>query len=463
MANSENPSVERDRQGAEGIMADPRVRYTAAVLLGQSPEGFNWPAWLAYGPPRCGHRGITIVPSGFFGQSYGTSGALPRLPLSTIAGIPFFFGEARVEEDKGELIISADILASAFFLLTRYEEWVRSGVRDQHGRFPGRESLPFRAGFLNRPVVDEYAVLLRKWASQVGIELRPPKRRFSVLLTHDVDSLGPERGPIQAVRSIAGCLLWRTTLRRALSQTAVACGLRRNAHDNLDDVIRLDQRVSGRFPVDHCRSLFFFMAGGDSPNDGDYRLRSARTLRLLREVKASGAWIGLHTSYLAGADAARMRSERRGLEEATGDIITKNRHHYLRWREPQDGAAIAVAGVRWDSTLGYADVAGFRLGVCHPIPLFDPVRRCLMGIEEHPLIVMDCTLDRPSYMNFGEEAAFECVRALAENTFRHQGEFVCLWHNTVLAANDRSYHRRLYPRVLDCLAELLQTAVNEAV
>jgi len=69
---------------------------------------------------------------------------------------------------------------------------------------------------------------------------------------------------------------------------------------------------------------------------------------------------------------------------------------------------------------------------------------------------MGCTLDRPDYMNLGEEAAFDHIRKLIDATYRHQGEFVCLWHNTVLASNDRSYHKRLYPRVLDYLGRLLE-------
>ncbi len=77
----------------------------------------------------------------------------------------------------------------------------------------------------------------------------------------------------------------------------------------------------------------------------------------------------------------------------------------------EDGWALAAAGIDWDSTLGYSDMAGFRLGVCHAIPLFDPVRLEPMGVEEHPLIVMDCTLNWPQYMGLDEEGAFEqCMR-----------------------------------------------------
>lgn len=434
--------------------------YALSILGG----GHADPALVFYGQPEQAPAmaRLVIVPCGFFGDDvYGKASSLPILPLADIEGIPLLFGtsqiERRTEGSDPRLVIHADIVASAYFLLTRYEEVVRRNVRDEHGRFPGRESLPFRAGFLHRPIVDEYAALLRRWASDVGIELARPNRRFSVLLTHDVDSLGPERGLFLAGRSLAASLLGRRASRQALSDAAINLGLRQSPHDNLADVIRLDRSLTDHFPADRCRALYFFMAGGDSPYDGAYSIRCTRTRARLIEVSASGAGLGLHASYAVGTDPTRIGHERHDLQEAAGLPIEKNRHHFLNWREPEHGTAMAASGICWDSTLGYADVAGFRLGVCHPVPLFDPVRQCPMGIEEHPLLVMDGTLDRLNAMGLDEEAAFECVRTLADATFRHQGEFVCLWHNTALASTDAGYHRRLYPRVLDYLTRLLKT------
>jgi len=440
---------------------DVRACYAVAVLLGAMDlEQFCWPSWLTYGGhPRNDDRSrVHIIASKFFADGYGTPSSLPVPPLAEIEGVPLPFGKPITERCGRTLVVHADIIASTYFLTTRYEEWMRGDVRDEHGRFPGKASLPCRAGFIDRPVVDEYASLLRKWAGLIGIEIPKPDRRFSVLLTHDVDFIGPPRGSVRAARCIVSGVLGRRPLRRAMRDATVAGRLRDHPCDNLDEVVRLDQWLTGCFPPDRCRSMYFFMAGGHTPYDGGYHLRSSRVLRRLQYVSQSGADIGLHASYEAGAEPIRVGIERRVLQEAAGLPIEKNRHHFLCWREPEHGVAIAEGGIRWDATLGYADIAGFRLGVCRPIPLFDPIRQRPLGIEEHPLIVMDCTLDRPSYMNLGEDAAFDHVRRLADATSQHQGEFVMLWHNTVLASSDASYHRRLYPRVLDYLGKLLSAA-----
>ncbi|MFC2042988.1 DUF7033 domain-containing protein [Chloroflexota bacterium] len=68
---------------------------------------------------------------------------------------------AEVRSD-GRLVINVDIIASAFFMLTRLEE-PASSIQDDHGRFPASASLAFKQNFLERPIVDEYGLILREW------------------------------------------------------------------------------------------------------------------------------------------------------------------------------------------------------------------------------------------------------------------------------------------------------------
>ncbi len=440
------------------LHSDPRVLYAFSVLLNQDSDAFALPSWLSYGTASEAPAGsrLHITTSGFFGETYGTPASLPAFRPAMIEGVPVLFGEPRTERRGDVLLIHADIAASAYFLTTRYEEWMRPDVRDEHGRFPGRESFAARAQFIDRPVVDEYSRLLRDWAGQAGITVLPPARRFSVLLTHDVDSLGPKRGVMPTLKAIARGVTGQTRVPDIVRETLWAGGLRQHPRDNLASVIALDAQLIDAVGPERCRAMYFFMAGGRTEHDAKYRIYSGRMRRRLAAVLASGAAVGLHASYAAGDDQAQIGVERRTLADVTGRAVEANRHHFLRWREPEHGVAIRAAGIQWDSTLGYADVAGFRLGVCRPIALFDPVARRLMGIEEHPLVAMDCTLDRPEYMNLDEASAFDYMCRLAATVRDHQGEFVILWHNTELVPSALNYHGRLYGRVLAHLAELMR-------
>ena len=77
---------------------------------------------------------LVIVPSGFFNEEvYGTASTLPRLPLPTIENIPLLFGSPDVIRVGDTLVTRADFIASAFFLISRYEEWMRKDCRNKHG------------------------------------------------------------------------------------------------------------------------------------------------------------------------------------------------------------------------------------------------------------------------------------------------------------------------------------------
>ena len=101
---------------------------------------------------------VVIMPSGFFDVGvYGTDAADPKLSLLEWEGVPLLFGTPCVTRAYagGPILIHADIVASTYYLVSRYEEMYRRTERDAYGRFPGKKSLPYRAGFLHRPIVEE--------------------------------------------------------------------------------------------------------------------------------------------------------------------------------------------------------------------------------------------------------------------------------------------------------------------
>ncbi len=114
-------------QPVEPNREDPRVAYALSVLLNLPAEDTVWPDWLVYDrtTPRRDSPTVQIVPSGFFGDGYGRRESLPTLPLSEIDGVPTLFGAPVIQRLGNTLVVKSDIVASAYFMLTRYEEWVR--------------------------------------------------------------------------------------------------------------------------------------------------------------------------------------------------------------------------------------------------------------------------------------------------------------------------------------------------
>ena len=99
--------------------------------------------------------------------------------------------------------------------------------------------------------------------------------------------------------------------------------------------------------------------------------------------------------------------------------------------------------------MGYADVAGFRLGTCKAVRWINPMTRQLTSLTLHPLTVMDCTLSDPQYMNLSYVEALTYCISLIKRIREVGGEVVTLWHNTSFATNNPcSYHRHLYTLLL---------------
>lgn len=395
---------------------------------------------------------LVIIPSGFFDADvYGTPRSLPALPLPTLAEgdhLPVLFGRPEIARRGHTVIVHADLIAGAYFLLSRYEEWMRPDVRDVHGRFPGGESLPHRAGFLRRPIVDAYGRLLRRLLREAGGQApEPPAGLRQINLTHDVDA------PFF-------CRTWRSIARETLRGNFV--GAWRGRFGRLEDdpyytfpwMLTQDDRMRTIFGTDRCHPILFFRAGGrDTEDRPHYDLQSKDIRALLDLCRAYRAEIGLHASYEAGRRPELIASEKQILEAAIGQAVTLNRHHFLALREPADMEALEAAGITDDYTMGYADQVGFRLGTARPVRCIHPAtRRLSRTLTLHPLTVMECTLSATRYMHLDESDALRLTLDLAKETHRVGGELTLLWHNT--SASPRAgYLRNLYSKVLYLLAQ----------
>lgn len=436
--------------------------YLVAFLLGDGNESLV--PLVSYGDN--GSAPLVVEPSGFFSEGvYLTEKSLPALPLPELEGVPVLFGTPSVREENGRVFLGADLIASAFFLLSRYEECVRRDVRDQHGRFPGRESLPYRAGFLRRPIVEEYGVLMRRLLRRVGRDVPEPSPGFChVWLTHDVDMIWTWDNYYRALRSaIKRVLTGKSEKLRPL--LSVWNYRKYDPVYTFSWLMEQDQSARAALGPERCTSVYFFMGCEKRiACDSGYISNRERAATLIRELSSGEREIGYHVSYAASQDKTQVRPEVERVTALSGRPITLTRNHYLASREPEDFYSLLDAGLTDDFTMGYADEAGFRLGTCRPVRWMDPVKRTITPLTLHHLTVMECTLDGPDYMNIQDEnAAFAVVEELLQAIHAHGGEAALLWHSPSVDAHNGTYQRSLYQRTLELLTRLDRQSGPEAI
>lgn len=430
------------------------IEYIVYFLIGEQNKSLA--EYIYYGIDKEKKHSVLIEKSDFFNKDiYMTLKSVPQLPLKEINGIPILFGEPRITKENGQIIIHADLIASTFFLISRYEECVRRDVRDEHGRFIGKESLAYKAGFLNRPIVEEYGALLRQCLRDAGLDVKEPQPGFShIYLTHDVDQIWTWNNYYRALRTVIKRII-KNERNKLQPVKAVYDFKKYDPAYTFPEIVKIEDNFKKTCEV--CSSVYFIMGcTKKTAYDLNYILNKERTEQLLSFLKLSGAEIGVHTSYQAAQQMNEFSDEIKRIENIGKVKITKSRNHFLASREPEDFRYYIDAGIKDDYTMGYADVAGFRIGTCRPVRWIDPITRELTSLTLHPMTTMECTLDTPKYMGISDEnKAFTTVTDLVDRIYRYYGEITLLWHNDSLNRNRKDYRYSLYIKTLRYISNLL--------
>ena len=363
---------------------------------------------------------VVVVPNGKFGKEI----ILPDLQEVQLESI--------LLDDKCVYVIHTDIIYNTFFFISRAEEIINS-QRDHHGRFLAKFSILGEKNRLMIPILDEYARLLMKL-----INLPMPTPSLSkIYLTHDIDTIAQYRH----FRGALGGIL-RGQIREVVSSL-------KDIHN--DPAFTFSWFISQDKKVEGTKCIYFVKdtlgKGYDYPQ---YQLFGKDFETVKDMIEQSGAEIGLHSSYYGHEST---------LSEVYGRLLIKqneqpekpicHRSHYLNCSIDQM-QHLAKMGITDDFTIMFPDQVGFRLQTTRAVRWINPETMQLTNLVLHPLTIMDCTLSNPQYMNLCEdEAYFECER-LIEKIRQNAGEVVLLWHNTSI--HQDSYHRTLYPKLLDMLS-----------
>ncbi len=379
-----------------------------------------------------------------------------HLPIEST--IPVLFWGAGYEDGRkpfaeqrpdGSIVFYADIIAATFFMLTRWEEIVVP-TRDHHARFPATASVAYRQGFLDRPLIDEYALILRAWLRVLNPQWRPAPHKFAVKLTHDVDFIRIFPNPRTAVRAFAGAVLKRRDLRSGMHI------LKEVAEQTLNP--RWASPVKGLYRLAELSyeygfkdDAFYFMTNGPGPFNCGYPLSTPVVQRCIDDLRHLGFEIGIHPGYDTYLNPDRLAAEKSRLDALLGETDYGGRQHYLRFRVPNTWRHWEQVGLRYDSTLGYAEYSGFRCGTCHPFKPFDLLQEREIDLWEYPLILMDGTLKH--YRQLSPQVGKELTLSLAKRCQQVEGVFTMLWHNTSLSGDWKPW-LAAYQEILEGLRKL---------
>ncbi len=256
---------------------------------------------------------------------------------------------------------------------------VKHGRRDRHDRLD-ESAFDWDPSF---PFVEKLAVELKKAYVPSRVLKTDDPKRFSVMITHDVD-----RTTTLEPFSIGNALLYRLGLRKSgwwRVRTALSPRSLLGVFHRLIE-FELSQEIGAHY---------FMLSGPYGVGKGGSRTcakwKSAR--RLAELIKLAGMKIGLHGSYEA-CKGDLYKEEKERLEQVLQIRVRTHRNHYLRFEPLRLYGQLERAQIEYDFSVGFASRMGFRSGIARMHPTFDLETNRESKVMAIPLVFMDTLLER---------------------------------------------------------------------
>lgn len=319
--------------------------------------------------------------------------------------------------------LSFDIFAASFYLLSRYEEYLPH-AKDMYGRYAHENSLAFREDFLSVPLVNiwlsEFRTLLQERFP--GINL--PAMSFRFVPSYDIDMAWSyrEKGWWRNAGGLARSLL-RGEWGLLKERIRVLNGRQKDPYDAYGWMNRLHEQY-------RLKPYYFFLLAKET---GDYDKNISPRARSMKELIAAHTTrypVGIHPSWQSGDKPSLLKDEITGLAAITGSPVLFSRQHYIRFTLPQTFRELIGNGIRFDFSMGYGSINGFRASVASPFHWYDLENDGSTGLVLYPFCFMEA--------NSFYEQKYTSLQALEEMRHYYKlvhsvgGMLITIWHNNFL-------------------------------
>jgi hypothetical protein len=389
-----------------------------AVELTSSQEEFSKDngAKINYSDKRISETEIWIKPHGLLSEKGITKQSIECFEVN---GNKAFF--------KTEGDFTFDIFAASFYLLSRYEEYLPH-TKDMYGRYAFENSLAWKEKFLILPLVNIWLEDFKKLLIQKFPGLPSSESQFTFLPTYDIDIAwsykhkGWKRNAGGLLRSFIK-IKWSLIIERI----QVLRGKLKDPYDAFGWMNSLHEQYK-------LKPYYFFLV---PEKRGRYDKNISPSCKPMQELIHDHVIrypIGIHPSWNSGDHVSLLKEEIERLAKITGSPIVSSRQHYIRFNLPEGYRRIIDNGIRFDFSMGYGSINGFRASVASPFYWYD-----LEKEEQTQLLLFPfCYMEANSFFEqkYSSQQALEEMRQYYNAVKSVNGYFIMIWHNSFLGTDD---------------------------
>ncbi len=320
-----------------------------------------------------------------------------------------------------------DLFSASFFLISRYEEYLPF-IKDKYGRFPASESIAFKNGFLQKPLIDiwakDFSFMLKE--NFPDIEINRPKYNFISTIDIDAAFAYKHKG---ALRIIGGYLknIRDLDFNDFIYRTKVLLGKEKDPFNTFDYIFDIIHKHK-------LETIFFILFADYGTNDKNTPTYN-RTFRELVAYIGDNAKVGIHPSFTSNTVVSKLKKEIANLSKTVHQEITKSRQHFLIIHMPSTYRNLSSFGITDDYSMGFAGEIGFRASTSMSFLFYDLEMEYTTSLRIHPFAAMEGTLK--DYKKMTAEEALKEYKKIIDETKAVDGTFISIWHNESLSNKKR--------------------------
>lgn len=340
-------------------------------------------------------------------------------------------------------VFSFDVFSAIFYIVSSAEEYNATNDKlDIHGRFKSEYSILKELGVQNIPIINYWLEHLKQLLKKEYPTIDYPGRAYSFQLSCDIDMAWSYKNK-GFLRNTGALLknLFNGKLTTVKNQLQVLSNKSKDPFENYDLLSSLNSKDS---------ILYFILLGQYGTYDKNISPSNKAFRKLIESLNKKNE-IGIHPSYGAGYDEAKVNLELSLLKSIIKKDIQRSRQHYLKINWPKTYRLLIEAGIKHEYSLGYYDTIGFRTGMCYPYPWYDLEREEKTDLMLHPFQIMDVSLK--NYLKLTPEDAINRAKPIITEVKKYQGDFHLIWHNSSFNGHWDDWTK--------CLKELIKEARSD--
>ncbi len=313
------------------------------------------------------------------------------------------------------VFLSFDLFSAIFFLLSRYEEYLPS-VNDEHHRYKAENSLAYKNGFLEIPLIDIWVEHFKEELKKLYPKIEFKQHEFKQINSIDIDF----------AYKYKGLSLFR------LARKAMGSLLRGKFDINTLFIPEADPFDTYDYMTNRARemgvkSIFFILLADYGGVDKSHSPNSKILKQLFKKLNAHFE-CGIHPSYYSTQKYITLNKEISLFEKITQKRPRISRNHFLKIKIPGTYEHLEKLDIERDYSLTYPNHIGFRASTSYAFKFFNlTTNQCTKLVIQAPCI-MDVTLRLSLQLN--QEEAIEKIKVMKEDVKEVNGTFISIWHNS---------------------------------